>query len=100
MSGKQEEGTGLSALPAYALGQAIAAVHGHGGESELARWAALLSAHLQEGRVYLDTNDPFAGLDVKDRNLVIPATVPEWMEEVSEKQPASGKKPVVRAGDT
>lgn len=90
----------LCAMPGYDLGRLIAAVHGKKGTSDLAQWAALLCVHLQEGRVYLDPESPYAGLDVEKVSMPPLEPAPDWLEVVTAGLPASGAKPVVRDGDS
>ncbi len=88
----------LQELPAHRLGGAIAAVHGRPEHSDLATWAALLCANLQEGRVYLDVRDPLAGLEIVcDVPPLEPA--PDWLDVVPDGSDASGLKPLVRTAD-
>ncbi len=99
MNGETKRETGIAGMQAYALGQTIAAAHGKAGDSELARWAGLLSAHLLEGRVYLNIKSPFEGLEVIDESMKLPDPVPDWLEVVVDRMPASGAQPIVMAGD-
>ncbi|MEI7436433.1 MAG: AAA family ATPase [bacterium] len=97
MSADQTIMPSLCALPAYGLGRTIAAVHGQSSDSGLALWATLLCAHLQDGRVYLDINNPFAGLEVINIALPLLDPPPDWLEVVTAGQPVSGGKPVVQS---
>ncbi len=84
---------------AMGLGNAIARAHGEPDGSALAQWAALLYAHLQAGRVYLDLRQPLAGLEEAGPLPPPLDPAPAWVAVVGPGQAAPGTAPLVRCAD-
>ncbi|HMO51361.1 MAG TPA: exodeoxyribonuclease V subunit alpha [Kiritimatiellia bacterium] len=81
------------------MGRMVARMHGgvEAADPELAAWAAVLYAHLLEGRVYLELDAPFAGLEFPPlpvRN-VDAEHAPDWLAVAPT---GSGEKPLVLSG--